>query len=132
MKVRQLVLILVLSFVALVELSCGGNMINPACVAGIRVSPDSAVADHLLPAPGNQQRFLAFADMAPGCPAVQQNLTMVTWSVSSTQDASISNAPDQTFGTATCRNASQNPVTVTAMLSAGGQILSGSASLTCR
>ena len=107
-------------------------MLNPACVTGIRVSPDRAEADHLLPAPGNQQRFLAFADVAQGCPAIQQNLTVVTWSVSSTQDATISNASDQTFGTATCRNASQNPVTVTAMLSAGGQILSGSASLTCR
>jgi hypothetical protein len=130
--VRRLILVFVIAFVALAEISCGGNMIDPACIAGIRVSPENAAVDHLMPPPGNQQQFLAFADTAPGCAAIQANLTTVTWSVSNTQDATISNASNQTFGTATCRNATSNPVTVTAMLAAGGQILQGAALLTCR
>jgi hypothetical protein len=123
---------LVIGLVALLEISCGGATTDPACIAGIRVSPVSATADHLLPAPGNQQQFLAFPDAAPGCVVTQAALNNVTWSVSDTQNATISNAPDATFGTVTCRNSTQNPVTVTAMLSTGGQILSGSASLSCR
>ena len=132
MKVRRLVFILFVAVLGLIEISCGGVAVNPACVTGIHVSPPTASADHLLPAPGNQQQFLAFADAAPGCPAFQSNLTIVSWSVSDTQNASISNVQDASYGTATCKNATNNPVTVTAMLSAGGQMLSGSASLTCR
>ena len=131
-KARRLVFITVIALAGLIEVSCGGSTLDPKCVAGIRVSPISATADHLLPAPGNQQQFLAFPDAAPGCVVPQAALTSVTWSVSDTQDATISNASGATFGTATCRNSTPNPVTVTAMLASGGQMLSGSASLSCR
>jgi hypothetical protein len=105
---------------------------NPACVAGINVTPGTAAADHLIGGAGSQQTFSAFAVAAPGCSVQQSALKSVTWSVSDTSAATISNAPDASFGTATCRNSTQNPVTVTAMMQAGGQIVSGTASLDCR
>jgi hypothetical protein len=132
--VRKFLLAVIIGLVALIEISCGGQTLDPKCVTGIAVSPASATADHLLPSPGNQQQFFAFPQSSgvPGCVVPQGSISSVTWSVSDTQDASISNAADATFGTATCKNATQNPVTVTAMLTVGGQILSGAATLSCR
>lgn len=135
MKVLRLISVIIIGLLAMVLASCGGQSIDTNCLTGIAVSPDSTAADHLIPAPGNQQQFFAFAQTRPGCStaaASQAALTAVTWSVSNTQAASISNLPDTTFGTATCRNGASNPVTVTAMLSANGQIFQGSASLSCR
>ena len=135
MKVRRLISAMIIGILAMVLASCGGQSLDMNCLTGIAVSPDTTAADHLMPTPGNQQQFSAFAQMKPGCSTVaasQAALTSVTWSVSNTQDATISNAPDATFGTATCRNGTNNPVTVTAMLSAGGQIFQGAASLSCR
>jgi hypothetical protein len=129
---RRLLFALIIGLIALAEVSCGGQTIDPKCITGIVVTPANSTADHLMPPPGNQQQFQAFAQTPPGCTTVQANLTSVNWSVSSIQDATISNAGDATFGTATCRNATSNPVTVTAMLTAGGQIFSASSALSCR
>lgn len=134
MKARKLSYFAIIGLALFVQAACGGKSIDSRCLTGIAVSPQTSAADHLLPSPGNQVQFAAFAQVAPGCSttAAQAALTNVTWSVSSTQDATISNAPDATFGTATCRNGTNNPVTVMAMLTAGGQIFQGAAALSCR
>jgi hypothetical protein len=129
--VRRVMLAIAMVVLAAAGISCGGNM-DPACVAAINVTPPNAAADHLLGGASSQQTFSAFAVPAPGCSVQQSALKSVTWSVSDTSAATISNASDATFGTAICRNSTPNPVTVTAMMAAGGQIISGTATLDCR
>jgi len=111
--------------------SCGND-----CAAGsLNVSPQNAVADHSAASPGNSDAFLAFSSGMPGgCSAAASNLNNVTWSVSDPTDVSISNSPDNTFGTATCINATAGPVTITATLPASlndGKAVSGTATLSC-
>lgn len=128
---RRLIFVVATLALAFAGISCGGTM-NPACMVAINVTPANAAADHLFGGASSQQTFSAFAVAAPGCSVQQSALKNVTWSVSDTSAATISNASDATFGTATCRNSTSNPVTVTAMMAAGGQIISGTATLDCR
>lgn len=120
-------------------LACGTNT-HDCDLTGVRVSPQSATANHSSPAPANSQQFTAFGEIPEGCAIAQSNLTNVTWSVSDTQDVSISNTHDQTYGLATCINATSGPVTVTGTAPAGNppcptcpvQSVSGTARLTCQ
>jgi hypothetical protein len=72
-----------------------------------------------------------------GCFSTQSSSARVTWSVSDTTHATISNAQDQalTFGVATCAGSAPGPITVTATLPAdlnNGASVSGSAQLSCK
>jgi hypothetical protein len=102
----------------------------------LNISPQSASADHTAAPPANAQQFLAFGTgLQSGCFSTQSNLLNVTWSLSDSVNAKISNAQDQNFGGATCTGTSPTPITVTATLDAGhnnGKTVSGSASFTCK
>ncbi|PYX98055.1 MAG: hypothetical protein DMG63_12815 [Acidobacteria bacterium] len=115
---------------------CGGKTSQDCAFTTLNVIPQSASADHTASPPANSQQFLAFgAGLPSGCVSILSNLLNVTWSLSDSVNAKISNAQDQTFGAATCTGASSTPITVTATLDAGhnnGKAVSGSASLTCK
>ncbi len=123
--------LVILLFVA----GCGGFV--AVCTFGtINVSPAVAIASPTAIAPSNSQQFLAFGSEVPsGCVIATSNLANVVWSVSDPSAVSISNAPGQTFGVATCLAPTAAPVTITATLPAGlnnGQSARGTATLTCK
>ena len=111
---------------------CGGS--TTACkIDSINVFPASATINHAAAPPGNSQEFLAFIASEPvGCAFIQSNLRTATWSVSDAVNVSISNVQDNTYGVATCKNATAGAVTVTATVPAGdGTNVTKTASLTC-
>ena len=119
---------------ALALTNCGGR--NDCLVVLLDVGPESGIADHSAPPPGNAQQFLAIGEFAGSCavPAVFPPMQDVTWSVSDTAHVTISNTRDITFGTATCLNATSGPVDVTATLPANknfGRTVSATGKLTC-
>ncbi|HEX7288756.1 MAG TPA: hypothetical protein VF532_21405, partial [Candidatus Angelobacter sp.] len=83
--------------------------------------------------PGNSQQFSAFQTSAPnGCAFALSNLQTVTWTVSDTVNASISNTHDVTFGVATCINAAASSITVTATTPPSNPVkVTATGSLTC-
>ncbi|HEX7285302.1 MAG TPA: hypothetical protein VF532_03930, partial [Candidatus Angelobacter sp.] len=63
----------------------------------MNVSPGTATVNHAAAVPGNSQQFSAFQTSAPnGCAFALSNLQTVTWTVSDTVNASISNTHDVT------------------------------------
>jgi hypothetical protein len=113
---------------------CGGQTSSSSCeILAINVSPAAATVDHTAAPPGNTQHFNAFiAKVPPGCEFITGNLFDAVWSVSDPVNVSISNAPDATRGTATCKAATAGAVTVTATKSqSGGPTVTNTASLTC-
>lgn len=118
---------------------CGGG--TDCLISSMNVSPQTTIADHNAPPPGNAQAFKARGSVPEGCasPAGTQTpqvdgLTNVVWSVSDTTKVSISNSHDGTFGVATCLGATSDAVTVVANLPAGsnsGRALVASGKLTC-
>ena len=122
-------------FVVLVGLTlaligCGA----PSCTfVAVKIAPQSASADHTALPPANGLTFTAVgATVPPGCGVMHSNPANVTWSVSDSVHASISNAQDQTNGTATCLGTTASPVTVTATAPSGGSTGSATALLTCQ
>lgn len=131
--------VLFLSALAM-SVACGTN--TNCALSGVRISPQSATANHNALAPANSQQFTAFPEVPNGCAISQSNLVNATWSVSDPENVSISNAHDLTYGLATCVNATAGPVTVTATAPTGNTTppcpdcpvqvsVSGTASLTC-
>jgi hypothetical protein len=111
-------------------IGCGST---PCKVTAISISPSTATIDHTSPAPGNQQAFSAFPNHN-GCAALGVFLARYTdavWSSSDPTDAPISNTAGSTYGVATCLNAVNAPVTITATRTSSGQTLLGKATLTC-
>ena len=114
---------------------CGDS--NPSCsLVGLNIAPPTSSVDHLGAAPTSSQQFIASGQVGPGCMAVTAAIRRdVTWSLSNTTAAQISNVNDATYGVATCTAASATPITVTATLDAtknDGTQVTGTATLTCR
>ncbi|HKU27406.1 MAG TPA: hypothetical protein VJQ54_18185 [Candidatus Sulfotelmatobacter sp.] len=105
----------------------------------LNVSPLAATVDHSL-SPGNSQQFTAafnYSSVPPGrCPVPLLSLKAdVTWSLSDSSNAEISNAQDATNGLATCTWASLSPITVTAVSIANdtqGPAQTATATLVCK
>jgi hypothetical protein len=118
-----------------VVIGCGGSATPaPACfITGMNVFPKTATVDHTAASPGNTQHFDAFQSSAPsGCAFALSSLQTVTWTVSDTANASISNAHDATYGVATCVNAAASPITVIATTPASNPVeVTATATLTC-
>ncbi|PYP90412.1 MAG: hypothetical protein DMG65_11910 [Candidatus Angelobacter sp. Gp1-AA117] len=112
---------------------CGGSHTPMGCIqTGIAITPQTATADHNVASPGNSVHFIADGKFT-GCVPPPAILTNVTWSVTDTVNVSISNAPDQTFGLATCKGATAGATTVTATGPLpNGTMTSATASLTCQ
>jgi hypothetical protein len=121
-------LLLLLSVTAI---GCGSSRCK---VTAISITPSTATIDHSSPAPGNQQAFNAFTNnngcAAPGVFLVVR-YTDAVWSSSDPTDAPISNMAGATYGVATCLNAINGPVTITATRTSSGQTLVGKATLMC-
>jgi hypothetical protein len=123
----------VLLLVLLAAAGCGGSP-QPQCfITGMNVGPSAATVNHAAAPPGNSQQFAAFETSAPnGCAFALSSLQTVTWSVSDTVNASISNSHDATYGVATCINAAPSPITVTATTPPSNPVkVTATATLTC-
>jgi hypothetical protein len=105
---------------------CGTNS-NPCVLGnsfGIGSSSPSDTANHASTPPANQVKFSAysapFVVSGTGCALPQYVATVnASWTTSDTKDVTISSAADATNGTATCVNATDGPVTVTATAPTG-------------
>jgi len=107
----------------------------------VTITPATATADHMAPAPGDQQQFQALSQYqlttnSPGCavPTVIAKLTPI-WTVSDTVNVKISSAQDATNGLAICIGTTKSPVTVTALgspVSGGATQTLATATLTCK
>jgi hypothetical protein len=120
--------------VLLAVVGCGGSPKSPGCfITGMNVSPATATVNHVAAAPGNSQQFAAFETSAPdGCAFALSSLQTVTWTVSDTVNASISNTHDATYGVATCIHAAVAPITVTATTPPSNPVqVTAAAPLTC-
>jgi len=113
---------------------CGSD--QPCSLVGLNIAPPTSSVDHLAGSPANSQQFTGSGQVGPGCMGVTAAIRRdVTWSVSNSAVAQISNVNDATYGVATCTAASATPITVTAMLDAtknNGTQVTGTATLTCR
>lgn len=121
---------LLLAVVSVTAIGCGSSSCK---VTAITISPSAATIDHTSPAPGNQQPFSAFPNNN-GCAAPGVFLARYTdaaWSSSDPTNAPISNSAGATYGVATCLNAVNGPITITATRTSSGQTLVGKATLTC-
>ena len=132
--VRKLAVVTPVLVALLLLQGCGS--FSGCFYSNLGVNGSAQSADHTSVPPGNTIVFLAFGSGTnKGCSSTQANLTNVTWSVSDTQNVSISNAKDQTFGHATCLHATSSPVTVTATLPSdlnNGVTATGSSTMTCK
>jgi hypothetical protein len=126
------------------SLLCGCGTNGNPCVTGnsFVVSPYSStnVANHASAAPANQVRFVAASGVivlsGSGCavPNVMHTVP-AAWTTSDPKDVIISSASDDTNGTATCVNATDGPVTVTATAPVGATVYTpktASTTLTCK
>ncbi len=134
-RVKTFVGLIFLIFSAVILLSCGSTVV--CAFHSVNVSGSTSVAvDHSALPPGNQVQFIAFGnDATAGCLFFQSNLMNVAWTVSDTQNITISNAKDTTYGVATCINATTGPVTVTATLPSdlnNGTTATGTSNMTCK
>src|SRR2546423_10359065 len=85
----------------------------------LSVVPSSTTADHVATAPGNQVQFFATGTVPNGCTSTAcVNCYRQTWTVSDPVNVSISNNANDN-GTATCKGATNGPITVTATAPAG-------------
>lgn len=126
---------------ALSVLLAGCGAAPPSCtVVGLNlgVMPavgQSAVADHMATAPGNQVQFYAYPqeELKGDCavPAVL-GPAPATWTVSDNVNVKISSAKDQTNGLATCVGATAAPATVTATVTQAGFTASATATISCK
>lgn len=119
-----------LVMLSVTAIGCGSS---PCKVTAITISPSAATIDHASPAPGNQQTFTAFPNNN-GCAGPGGTLVRYTdavWTSSDPTNAPISNTAGVTYGVATCLNAVNGPVTITATRTNSGQTLVGKATLTC-
>lgn len=99
--------------VAGVLLGCGGGGAAP-CVTTTSISPATATLDHAAAPPGNSVRFNVVTTTTGTNCVVSAVRIGYTWSVSDEVDASIVSDPtDPANGTATCKAAAPNPITVT-------------------
>ena len=135
-RAKHLIVLSPLLSLATLLLSCGNGGVF-CFFTSINVSATTtSTADHSAVAPGNQVHFAAFGSgLTAGCVATQSSLMNVTWSASDSQNVTISNAKDATFGTATCVHATNGPVTVTATLPSdlnNGTAASGTSTMTCQ
>lgn len=93
------------------------------------------MADHTAAAPGNQQKFSATEapTASPGC-VVPLTIVLLTpaWTSSDPLDVTVSSAPDQTNGLATCVNSTAAPVTLTATGGSGIGSYSKTVMLSCK
>ncbi len=94
------------------------------------------LANHALPAPGNQQQFIAFTGqvVVSGQCASTNVLASVRpqWSTSDAIDVSISSANDGTNGLATCTGATLSPAVITATYTQGTTTKTAISTLTCQ
>ena len=117
---------------------CGGKIQASNCtVTGIKVTPATATADHTAAAPMNSQHFTAFPIFGPAGSCIALNtavaLNNVTWSVSDPVNVTISNVQGPDYGTATCKNATAAPATITAAGTLpNGSPASATATLGCK
>ena len=120
---------LMLTCMAVLLLSCGGNTAENSCkLIGLTVAPSHGIADHLATAPGNQVQFSVAPKVPTGC-TVNFLLPIVTWSTSDPVNTTI-DIPPGSYGLGTCVNRTQDPATITATLPDGS--LSGTATLLCK
>lgn len=121
-------------FVALLLASAaiGCGTTNHDCtMTALSIAPLDATASHTAAAPGNQQQFIASPVLPAGCPPPPVPFDFATFAVSDPANVSISNAQDQTHGTATCKGATAGPATITATATVGAAAVTGFARLTC-
>lgn len=126
-------LALLLLLVLLAVVGCGGSP-KPQCfITGMNLGPSTATVNHAVAPPGNSAQFAAFQTSAPsGCAFALSSLQAVTWTVSDTVNASISNTHDAAYGVATCINAAPSPITVTATTPPSNAVkVTATATLTC-
>ena len=111
-------------------IGCGA----PSCTfVAIKIAPQAATVDHTAAPPANGLQFSVIsATTPPGCGVMHGNPAKVSWSVSDSIHASISNAHGAMNGTATCLGATTGVATVTAAMPSGGSRLTGTAKLTCQ
>lgn len=130
MKLTTAILFVTL-VLSLAAAGCGAS--NHDCnMTALSLSPLDATASHTAAAPGNQQQFSATPVLPSGCPIPPVSFFFATFAVSDTTNVSISNAQDQTHGTATCIGATPAPATVIATATNGhGVAVTGFARLTC-
>ena len=126
----RLVVLLALTWLTIALMGCG----TPSCTfVAVKIAPQTASADHGAVPPANGLTFTAVgATVPPGCALTHTNPANVTWSVSDSVHATISNAHDRTNGTAACLGATTGAATVTATMPSGNRTLRGSATLTCQ
>ena len=125
MTIGRLLILVSLFFGASLLVSCGGVHCS---FSTLSVSPPSAAISV-----GSSQQFTAFGGgLSNGCAAVASNLTNVSWTVSDTNNVSVTNTNG--IATVKCLGATQGSVTVTATLPASankGHSLNATGSLTC-
>jgi len=113
----------------LAGLSAGcGTSPNQRCVISTATLPQSATADHILLAPGDQAQFSLQSSAVGMCPEIPDVIGV--WSTSDPVNTSISNQTP-TQGLATCLNATTNPVTISNSSRARGHSYP-SVTLTCK
>ena len=122
----------------------GCGTATPPCVTSFSlvVGPQNTsgsslgIADHTLPAPGDQQLFTAYSGetIVSGQCAVPDLLAPVhpQWTTSDAVDITISSANDTTNGLATCNGATLTPAVITATYTQGTTSKTASSTLTCR
>ena len=133
-----------LGLIAVTGLLCGCGTNHNPCVTGngfeIGSSSSTNTANHASAVPANQVKFTAasspFVISGSGCaiPAIIATVN-ATWTSSDSKDVTISSAADQTNGTATCVNATNGPVTITATAPKGSTVYtptSATTTLTCK
>jgi hypothetical protein len=127
---QRFILLSALMWLMIALSGCGA----PSCgFIGIKIDPQTATVDHTAAPPTNGLTFTAVAaTVPPGCGVMHSNPAHVTWSVSDSVNASISNVHDPMNGTATCSGPTNRAATVTVTMPSGNSTLKGTAMLTCQ
>jgi hypothetical protein len=93
------------------SLTATGTDPGATCTITAAVTPATATADHALAAPGSQVQFTASSTVTGNCPLTPDFLG--SWSTSDATNTFLTtNAQNPLQITATCRNATPNPATI--------------------
>ena len=140
-RMRLIGLIALVSTAGFFGCAGGAGPMPCATTFVIDVSPSTVTADHMGAAPANQVVFMDVGSSpAPGQPtsgalcAYSQIISSVTWTSSDTLNVQLVTMPMPSGGTmvtATCMNATNGPVTITATQKSSGLQGTGTATLTC-
>jgi hypothetical protein len=108
---------------------CGGGFLfistDGCAVVAVRISPQTAIADHNSLPPGNTVVFSFFQTTSP--PACSVTVQAVVWTTSDPSVAVVNNG-----GAVRCVDSSTTPVTITAdVTSTNGSQMMASGALTC-